>query len=146
MNKKIIMGVLLSLCIMLIDTPCFAHETTEKSNEPIIECRKMTLTSYLPTGNATASGVMPYKGVAAAKREWLGKIAVVFERTEDDKSGELIGVYEILDTGQTNGLKNGYVIDIFCESREECLPTQKVYVYLMDKFESEDDDEEKDHN
>lgn len=128
---------------MLISTTCYAKSV---EFHPVLkDYKKMTLTCYLPTGNKTASGIEPYYGIAAAKSEWIGKTAIIYERTENNEVGKFIGEFQIQDTGATDGIKNGYVIDIFCENREQCIPTQKVYVYLKEpslSYGKENDDEE----
>lgn len=62
------------------------------------ELNSVWLTCYLPTGNPTASGTAPRRGIMAGKREWIGKTAIIYERN-GDKVGSLIGIYEIADTG-----------------------------------------------
>lgn len=136
MIKKLTNVLLIIISTLIISTPCYADTTKPESQPNLEDFRKMTLTCYLPTGNKTASGIVPHYGIAAAKREWIGKTALVYERTEDNEMGEFIGKFDIQDTGGSRGIKNGNVIDIFCETREDCLPTQKVYVYLQDPEQS----------
>lgn len=96
-----------------------------------IELHKMTLTCYYPTGNKTCSGIEPYYGIAASKKEWIGKTAIVYERKENGNIGDFIGTYEIQDTGGKN-VRNGYVLDIFIENESQMIPTQKIYVQIVD--------------
>ena len=74
---------------------------------------KIRATVYLPTGNPTASGVMPYEGIIATNREHLGQRAALYT-----ESGEFIGYFLSADTGGHKGLKNGTRIDIFRKSEE----------------------------
>ena len=74
---------------------------------------KIRATVYLPTGNPTASGVMPYEGIIATNREHLGQRAALY--TED---GQFIGYFLSADTGGHKGLKNGTRIDVFRKSEE----------------------------
>lgn len=86
-------------------------------------------TVYLPTGNPTASGVMPYEGVLAGRKEDIGKAAILY-----NSDMELIGVFEFCDTGSAKGLKNGTVIDVYrdsVESYREWVATYGDYVYIQ---------------
>lgn len=90
--------------------------TITSNAEPVFtEPVKMRVTCYAPTGNPTASGVMPYEGICAAKREWMGKVAVIY-----DMDMRLIGYFEIRDTGGHQRIKNGTSIDIYRDSLERC--------------------------
>ena len=71
-------------------------------------CEVVRCTCYLPTGNRTADGTIPYEGICASNREHLGMVAVVW--TQD---GEFCGYFECRDTGSHEELKNGTRIDIF---------------------------------
>lgn len=82
-----------------IEDPLFA-------NEPV----KMRVTCYLPTGNPTASGVMPFVGGCAAKREWMGGAAVLYTL-----EGEYLGVWTINDTGGHSRITSGQSLDLFME-------------------------------
>lgn len=122
MKKLIILWTLLTV---LIVTP--AHADT-------IELQKMTLTCYYPTGNKTCTGIVPHYGVVASKREWVGKTAIVYKRNADNTMGEYIGTFDIQDTGEgRNGaVRKGYVLDVFIENESQLIPTQKIYVYIVD--------------
>lgn len=74
-------------------------------------------TAYTVSGK-TASGEYTRPGVAAAKRSWIGKTVILYQRLPDDSVGDMIGIYEILDTGGTKGIKGGKVIDIWEPSGE----------------------------
>ena len=76
-------------------------------------CELMRCTCYLPTGNKTADGTVPYEGICASNREHLGQVAVVY--TMDM---EFVGYYEARDTGSHEDLQNGTRIDIFRETEE----------------------------
>lgn len=79
---------------------------------------KGSATGYCLHGT-TASGTKTRPGICAAKKEWLGKTVILYKRLPDGSVGDLIGIYEVQDTGGTKGLKNGTVIDIWCEDIEE---------------------------
>lgn len=75
----------------------------------------MRVTCYTATGNPTATGVMPFEGGCAAKRDWMGGVAVVY-----DMDMRLIGFYDINDCGGAERLKNGTSIDIYRNTFERC--------------------------
>lgn len=96
-----------------------------KSVEPV----KMRVTCYLPTGNPTASGVMPYVGCCAAKREWMGGAAVLY--TMD---GEFVKILSIDDTGGHEHIKNGTSIDVFVpdmKTAKEWVATYGDYMLVQ---------------
>ena len=117
--------------IAMIIVSVFYLSVPVSAKEP--ELNKSWLTCYLPTGNPTASGVMPRRGIMAGKREWLGKTALIYER-DGDKVGDLIGIYEIFDTGtgKDGAIKEGRAVDIFCETEDEIIPTQKIWIQIVD--------------
>lgn len=72
-------------------------------------------TAYCLQGK-TASGQFVRNGICATgRKEWFGKVAVLYQRLPDGRTGELIGIYEILDTGCKES-----VIDVWCEDLDEC--------------------------
>ena len=115
----------------MIIVSVFCLSVPVMAKEP--ELNKSWLTCYLPTGNPTASGVMPRSGIMAGKREWLGKTALIYER-DGDKVGDLIGIFEILDTGtgKDGAIKEGRAVDIFCETESDIVPTQKIWIQIVD--------------
>ena len=82
-----------------------------KEEQP--ELYQMHATAYVLTG-ITASGQETRQGICASgNREWIGKTIILYQRKEDDV-GEIIGIYECLDTGCS---KN--VIDVWCDGMDE---------------------------
>ena len=71
-------------------------------------CEVVRCTCYLPTGNRTTDGTIPYEGICASNQEHLGQVVVVW--TQDM---ELVGYFECRDTGSHEDLQNGSRIDIF---------------------------------
>ena len=116
---------------MVLAVAIMVAPVTVRAKEP--ELNKSWLTCYLPTGRPTASGVMPRRGIMAGKREWLGKTALIYER-DGDKVGDLIGIYEVLDTGvgYDNAIIEGRAVDVFCETEADIIPTQKIWVQIVD--------------
>lgn len=100
---------------------------------------KIRCTCYTSTeGSVTASGESVREGIVAGKREWLGKIAVLY-----DMDMNFIGIYEFKDTGagiDTDGdgkgdsIKNGKSIDIYRDTLSGCkewIRTYGDYVHMM---------------
>lgn len=69
------------------------------------------ISCYLPTGNATYSGQMPYVGGAACNKEHLGQTAILL-----DSEYRFITFLEINDIGGNSLLKQGKAIDVFQET------------------------------
>ena len=107
------------------------------ASDPIYqEPFKVHITFYIDQG-VTASGEYVRQGICAAKKEWIGKTAIVYLRKEDGSIGDVYGIYEVLDCGGTKGLQKGNVIDIWSPSLE--LATQGMaetnglgYVQILD--------------
>lgn len=76
-------------------------------------CEILRCTCYLPTGNLTADGTVPFEGICASNDEHLGDVAVVY-----DLDMHFIGFFEVRDTGSHEGLVNGTRIDIYRETEE----------------------------
>ena len=130
--KKTIAGIMAVSLFMAV--PVHAEE---------IELRKMHTTAYCQ-GTTTATGVPVREGICAVKREWIGKIAVVYAN-DNGKPGELLGIYECLDTGfgaDSDGdgigsIQEGKVIDVYFSTLERCrewmkLTNGKCFVQLID--------------
>lgn len=94
-----------------------------------VEMQKVRCTCYLPTGNCTADGTMPYEGIIASNREHLGDMCMIF--TLD---GELIGIFESRDIGGHKKLRNGTAIDVYRDSMDrakEWIATYGDYVQIV---------------
>ena len=72
------------------------------------DLQKVRCTCYLPTGNKTADGTVPYEGICASNRDHLGDVAVLYS-----VDGEFIGFFECRDVGGHRKLRNGTAIDIY---------------------------------
>ena len=100
---------------------------------------KIRCTCYTATeGSITASGEHVREGIVAGKREWLGKVAILY-----DLNMNIIGIYEFKDTGagiDTDGdgkgdsIKKGKSIDVYRDTLDECyewIRTYGDYVLMM---------------
>ena len=98
-------------------------------------------TAYNQTGTM-ATGSETRKGVCAGATEYSEKMIVLYQRLPDGSMGDYIGMYECLDTGGTDGLKSGVVIDVWQPSLDavqdfadityanECKG--RVYIQIID--------------
>lgn len=96
------------------------------------ELQKVRCTCYLPTGNKTADGTVPYEGICASNRDHLGDLAVLYS-TE----GEFIGFFECRDVGGHRKLRNGTAVDIYRDSMNRAYEWvgewgDYVYVYWIE--------------
>lgn len=105
---------------------------------------KILTTAYC-YGETTCTGAKARYGICAVKKSWIGKTVVIYERTENDEPGNLLGIFEALDTGvggdsDGNGIgaiQEGKVIDVFFDNFEQCkewmkLTNGKVYAQVLD--------------
>lgn len=77
------------------------------------EFTKMKTTAYCLHG-VTATGGTTRPGIAACDPH-IGEIAIIY--TLD---GEYLGSFEVTDTGGTDAIHKGYVIDVWFDTYEEC--------------------------
>lgn len=75
---------------------------------------KMKTTAYI-CGHHTAMGVPVHNGICAVSPDHLGDLAVLYS-----VDGLYIGTYEVCDTGGTEGLMAGQVIDVWWPDYETC--------------------------
>lgn len=105
MISRIISGLIVAT------TTCLIGFTSYASNEPALI--KMRATAYCLEG-ITVSGTEVRKGICATSdRSLLGKTAIIYQRLPDNEVGEIIGIYEIQDTGCRE-----HVIDVWFPESE----------------------------
>lgn len=78
--------------------------------------QEVKISCYLPTGNCTYSGQMPYVGGCAVNKEHLGQTAMLF-----DADYRFLGYWEVNDIGGNSLLRQGKAIDIYQETMEDAL-------------------------
>lgn len=118
-------------CALLLNTKVRAADITEP--------QKIRCTCYTSNeGSITASGERVREGIVAGKREWMGKVAVLY-----DMDMNIIGIYEFKDTGagiDTDGdgkgdtIKSGKSIDVYRDTMERChewINKNGDYVYMQ---------------
>lgn len=99
------------------------------------DLQKVRCTCYLPTGNKTADGTVPYEGICASNRDHLGDVAVLYS-----VDGEFIGFFECRDIGGHQKLRNGTAIDIYRDSMDHAWEWvgewgDYVYVYWIEEVD-----------
>ena len=83
------------------------------------QMQKMYTTAYCLHG-ITANGGTTRKGICACNTH-LGDMAVIYS-----VNGDFLGMYEVTDTGSTEGLTEGRVIDVWFDTYEECEEWMKL--------------------
>lgn len=118
MNSRRCKWVLI-LCLMItMSITMRANARTSEPESP--ELVKMRATAYLDTGKLTYTGKNGHLGIAGASKNHIGQTAIVYQRLPGDVLGEVIGIYEIEDTGPAEGAANGFVIDIWQPDMDGC--------------------------
>ena len=79
---------------------------------------RLYTTAYCLDG-ITANGSTVHVGGCACNPH-LGEVAIVYSQ-----DGEYLGTFEVNDTGATDGLRNGSVIDIWYPDMEACKKWMK---------------------
>jgi len=134
--------VFILLIVILWNTHTEAN-ADEASQNPYGEPFQIRATCYTWTGNKCANGRYPVQGLTVAgKDEWLGKTAIIYSVTEDGTIGELIGIYEFMDTGygmdvsdsDKGTIELGKSIDVYQDTLSECwdwISEYGDYVYIQ---------------
>lgn len=110
----------LILCLMIMMSITMRANATTSREPESPELIKMRATAYLDTGNLTYTGKKGHLGIAGASKNHIGQTAIVYQRLPGDVLGEVIGIYEIEDTGPAEGASSGYVIDIWQPDMAGC--------------------------
>lgn len=84
-------------------------------------------------GTTTCTGKPVREGIAAMSKGYLGKTAIVYTDMEGEP-GELIGIYEIEDTGGDYRIQEGRCIDIYIPDYDKAIEfgRQNVIVFIID--------------
>lgn len=128
MKKKDIVSIAILVGVILWGIFSYTVADAKEDNAP--QLVKMRVTCYTaPAGAITASGRPVMEGCCAARREDLGKIAILYS-----ENMEFIGMFEVTDTGGAKWLKNGTAIDLYKSSLDRCwehVRTWGDYGYVM---------------
>jgi len=142
MEKMIVLGLAIFLAFFatdlesanaahILETKKTEHDSLDeqKPEVPAVKGTNMEATAYCINGR-TASGTQTRVGIAAAKKEWLGKTAIVYTVDKYGNPETFIGNYKVEDTGG-EAINSGRVIDIWFPTREECINFGRKSVYVM---------------
>lgn len=126
MKKKL--ATLILAAAVLIGWTSLSAAQEKYPEEPFL----MESTAYY-YGEVTKDGSKVRPGIVAAKEEWLGLTAILYEVDPDGTIGAVCGIYEIRDTGSDYRIRNGTCIDIYIPDKEECIEygRQQVYIQLI---------------
>lgn len=111
-----VIGLLLALTIIFQTQHINASDMYLGETPDLI---KGHATAYCLPGT-TASGSKVRDGICAGSEEYFGKTIILYQRLPGDKVGDLIGIYECLDKGGSEGIRKGKVVDIWCEDLNAC--------------------------
>lgn len=94
---------------------------SKAATEP--ELIKMHTTAYCLPGT-TCTGIAVRNGICASgNKEFIGKTVILYQRLPNNSIGDIIGIYEVEDSGCS---KN--VIDVWCKDLDACQEyMNKVY-------------------
>lgn len=124
----LLIGLLAGMIIGVLTCPeeAWAAET---------DLKPISVTAYYSENPTGCRGDRMREGIAAGKQEWYG-MAIILYTDEGGQPGELIGVYEILDTGygKSTGkgesrikkgehlgtIETGQTVDIYRNDYEGC--------------------------
>lgn len=107
-------GIVITLCIITCLFSCGAERGAVVNTVDTSQMVTMHTTAYHLHG-VTASGGTTRPHIAACNPR-LGECAYIY--TMD---GEFLDLVEITDTGSTDGLNAGTVIDVWFDTYEECV-------------------------
>jgi len=107
-------GIVITLCIIICLVSCGAERGERVNTVDTSGMVTMYTTAYNLHG-ITANGGTTRPNIAACNGH-LGEIAVVY--TID---GEYLTTVEITDTGGSEGMKAGVVLDVWFDTYEECV-------------------------
>lgn len=111
--KKRILSVVILIVMCLIGSTSYADE------QPTLV--KGYATAYIGESEYTCTGDRVREGICGGCKEYLGKTIILYQRLPDDEVGQILGIWECLDTGTgTEGFQQGRVIDVYKPNIEEC--------------------------
>ena len=112
--KRVISIVI--MIVMLIPLSVNAEEIDFKA-----QGFEVMYTTAYHMGHHTANGSKVHHGGCACNKEHLGDVAIIY--TLD---GDFLGYYECNDTGGTEGLNKGVVIDVYRCNLTQCQSYMKI--------------------
>lgn len=104
--------------IVVIAT-CLIGFTSYADSQPTLI--KGYATAYIGESEYTYTGDKVREGICGGCRDYVGKTIVLYQRLPNDEVGEILGIWECLDTGTgTEGFQQGRVIDVYCPTMDDC--------------------------
>lgn len=145
MKMKKTMALVMAVAVLWTSLTAYAEEDTQRiAKAEAGEVFRILTTAYCQ-GDVTATGVPVREGICAARSEWIGKTALVWQCNEDGTQGEFLGYWECLDTGfgaDSDGdgigsIQEGRVIDMYFPTLDKAqewmeLTGGRVYIQLVD--------------
>lgn len=146
MRKRVIASVSIFALVAAVYCSSLTAEAKKSYIEPLEgdpfeEPCKIRCTCYCEHG-ITATGLKTRYGIVAATKDWIGYTIEINAIAEDGSVGELVGLFEVQDTGNgmdTDGdgkgdsIKNGQSIDVWVASLRDAYEwrdTYGDYVYI----------------
>ena len=78
-------------------------------------------TAYIGDSDTTCTGDKVREGICGGCQAYIGKTIILYQRLPGDKVGQILGIWECLDTGTgTEGFQQGRVIDVYKPTIEDC--------------------------
>ena len=78
-------------------------------------------TAYIGDSDTTCTGDKVREGICGGCQAYIGKTIILYQRLPGDKVGQILGIWECLDTGTgTEGFQQGRVIDAYKPTIEDC--------------------------
>lgn len=114
MKKYIVIGI-----AVILATCSIGFISYGKDEQP--ELIKGYATAYNGPSDTTCTGDKVRKGICGGCKDYIGKTIILYQRLPGDEVGQILGIWECLDTGPgTEGFQQGKVIDVYCPTLEEC--------------------------
>lgn len=108
------------ISVALLIAMCSIGFTSYASDEQP-ELIKGYATAYNGPTEYTCTGDHVRKGICGGCEAYLGKTIILYQRLPGDEIGQIIGIYECLDTGSgTESFQQGKLIDVWCEDMDAC--------------------------
>lgn len=116
MKRKALGTLLTAIIFMNSIMPVKAQETPSEASEGLI---KACATAYCLSGTMS-NGKEVHEGACASNSGRLGCIIVMYQRLPDGSVGDYIGTYTVEDTGGSEAIKKGYLIDVWKPDMDAC--------------------------
>lgn len=138
------MKALIAALYMMIAPVQFSECYIVAQEQKFIEehhLEKVYLSCYLPTGNKTADGTVPYEGIVSSNKEHLGMDCIMY-----DMDLNAVARWECRDVGGHKLLREGKAIDVYRDSMERAQDMRDrygyyVYVEWIPREEGKEDEE-----